>query len=47
MKNIKDEKVIGIIMSELSKNYNCVVCKLYASDFEVPQNRRRAYNYWN
>jgi len=41
MKNSKDEKVIDIIMSELSKNYNCVVCKLYASDFEVPQNRRR------
>ena len=41
MKNSKDEKVIDIIMSELSKNYNCIVCKLYASDFEVPQNRRR------
>lgn len=35
------EKVINIIMSYLTKNYNCIICKLYASDFEVPQNRRR------
>lgn len=35
------ESVIDIIMSNLSINYNCVICKLYASDFEVPQNRRR------
>ena len=37
-----NEKVIDIIMQQLTKNYNCVICKLYASDFEVPQNRRRA-----
>lgn len=36
-----DEKVIDIIMAELSRNYECIVSKLYASDFEVPQNRRR------
>lgn len=36
-----NEKVIDIIMEELSRNYECIVCKLYASDFEVPQNRRR------
>ena len=35
------EKVIDIIMNELNKNYNCIINKLYASDFEVPQNRRR------
>jgi|TARA_Y100000389_G_scaffold191807_1_gene218545 DNA (cytosine-5)-methyltransferase 1 len=35
------ENIIDIIIDELSKNYNCIVNKLYASDFEVPQNRRR------
>jgi len=35
------EKVIDIIMEQLNRNYNCVINKLYASDFEVPQNRRR------
>lgn len=29
------------ILQNLSENYNCTICKLYASDFEVPQNRRR------
>lgn len=28
-------------MNNLNINYNCIICKLYASDFEVPQNRRR------
>ena len=41
MKTEKGEKVIEIIMSKLSENYNCCINKLYASDFEVPQNRRR------
>jgi DNA (cytosine-5)-methyltransferase 1 len=41
-KTENNEKVIDIIMTQLSINYNCVICKLYASDFEVPQNRRRA-----
>ena len=41
MKTENGEKVIDIIMSELEKNYECVICKLYASDFAVPQNRRR------
>jgi len=41
MKTEKNEKVIDIILNELSKNYNCIVTKLYASDFGVPQNRRR------
>lgn len=35
------EKVIDIIMSHLEKNYRCIITKLYASDYEVPQNRRR------
>lgn len=35
------ENVIDIIMSHLSKNYNCRISKLTASDFGVPQNRRR------
>ena len=41
MKTDKHEKVIDIILSQLNINYNCIVTKLYASDFEVPQNRRR------
>tara|TARA_B100001093_G_scaffold172563_1_gene165380 strand:+ start:980 stop:2200 length:1221 start_codon:yes stop_codon:yes gene_type:complete len=41
MKNSSNCKVIDIIMEELNANYNCTICKLYASDFEVPQNRRR------
>ena len=28
-------------ITKLNKNYECIICKLYASDFEVPQNRRR------
>ena len=35
------ENVIDIIMSQLSVNYNCMINKLNASEFEVPQNRRR------
>jgi DNA (cytosine-5)-methyltransferase 1 len=35
------EKVIDIIMEQLNQNYNCIINKLYASDFGVPQNRRR------
>jgi len=35
------EKVIDIIMEQLNKDYNCIINKLFASDFEVPQNRRR------
>ena len=35
------EKVIDIIMELLNREYNCIITKLYASDFEVPQNRRR------
>jgi len=34
-------KVIDLIMGDLNQNYNTIICKLYASDFEVPQNRRR------
>lgn len=41
MKTKTNEKVIDIIMSKFENNYNCVLCKLYASDFYVPQNRRR------
>lgn len=41
MKTSNDEKVIDIILEDLKRNYNCIVTKLYASDFEVPQNRRR------
>ena len=35
------ENVIDIIMSQLSQRYNCLINKLYASDYGVPQNRRR------
>jgi len=41
MKTENGTNVIQIIMEELSKSYNCIITKLYASDFEVPQNRRR------
>ena len=41
MKNSNNVKIIEIIIAELSKKYNCIICRLYASDFEVPQNRRR------
>jgi len=34
------DSVIDIIMEHF-ENYNCFINKLYASDFEVPQNRRR------
>lgn len=42
MKTNSNEKIIDIIMSTFaSAGYECVINKLYASDFEVPQNRRR------
>ena len=40
-KTESNEKIIDIILSKLNTNYKCIVCKLYASDFGVPQNRRR------
>jgi DNA (cytosine-5)-methyltransferase 1 len=40
-KTANGENVIDIIMEHLNQNYNCIINKLYASDFEVPQNRRR------
>lgn len=40
MKTKLNEKVIDIIMNKFNNNYNCIICKLYASDFYVPQNRR-------
>ena len=40
-KTATGENVIDIIMEQLNQNYNCIINKLYASDFEVPQNRRR------
>jgi DNA-cytosine methyltransferase len=41
MKTATGEKVIDIVMSQFQINYNCIICRLMASDFEVPQNRRR------
>lgn len=41
MKVENSEKAIDIIMDKLTENYNCCINKLYASDFNVPQNRRR------
>lgn len=41
MKTKDNTKVIDIIMEKLNENYNCCINKLYASDFGVPQNRRR------
>lgn len=44
-KNKKGKKCIDIIERKLSKNYNTIITKLYASDFGVPQNRRRVIIY--
>lgn len=41
MKTETGEKVLDIILQHLSKEYNCRHFKLLASDYEVPQNRRR------
>lgn len=41
MKTKDGENAIDVIMSYLEQNYNCIINKLYASDFEVPQKRRR------
>lgn len=41
MKTKENKYVIDIITKKLGKNYNYKINKLYASDFEVPQNRRR------
>jgi DNA (cytosine-5)-methyltransferase 1 len=41
MKNGQGERVIDIILSFLTRNYVCSVSKLYASDYGVPQRRRR------
>lgn len=41
MKTEDQELVIDIIMRFLTEHYICRISKLYASDFEVPQNRRR------
>jgi DNA (cytosine-5)-methyltransferase 1 len=41
MKNAKGDKMVDIIMSYFDKNYNTKIFKLYASDYGVPQNRRR------
>jgi DNA (cytosine-5)-methyltransferase 1 len=40
-KTEQGENVIDIILEQFNVNYNTIICKLYASDFEVPQNRRR------
>ena len=41
MKMENKEKSIDVIMSKLTEEYNCCINRLYASDFGVPQNRRR------
>ena len=41
MKTSDSKLVIDEMLSIFSQNYNCCINKLYASDFEVPQNRRR------
>ena len=41
MKMKNGEKAIDVIMNKLDTNYNCCINRLYASDFGVPQNRRR------
>ena len=44
MLSVKDKNnnlLIDKIMSLLNENYNCIINKLYACDFQVPQLRRR------
>lgn len=41
MKTENNESCIDIITDHLGQNYNYIICKLYASDFGAPQNRRR------
>lgn len=41
MKTASGESVINIVTSYFDEKYNWIVCKLLASDFGVPQNRRR------
>lgn len=41
MKTSEGLKSIDIIISFLEKDYNIIINRLYASDFGVPQNRRR------
>lgn len=41
MKTTSGENVIDIIIDLLSTNYHCIKSAMYASDYEVPQNRRR------
>jgi DNA-cytosine methyltransferase len=41
MKTANGNKAIDIITAELEINYNIQINRLYASDFNVPQNRRR------
>lgn len=41
MKLENGTKAIDTIMDCLGQNYNCVINTLYASDFDVPQKRRR------
>lgn len=43
MKNQDNQKIIDIIIDAISDRYNHKIFKLYASDFEVPQNRRRVF----
>jgi DNA (cytosine-5)-methyltransferase 1 len=40
-KTAAGESVLELVLAEFAELYECVVCKLYASDFGVPQNRRR------
>lgn len=41
MKDDNNNKIIDNIIKIIEKDYNYNIMKLYASDFEVPQNRRR------
>jgi len=41
MKTETGVSCMNIIMEHFTVDYNCIIMKLYASDFEVPQNRRR------
>lgn len=41
MKTNDGEKAIDVIMGYLEQEYDCIINKLYAHNFEVPQKRRR------
>lgn len=47
MKTASGEACVNIIMEQLTQHYKVIILKLNASDFQVPQKRRRVIFFWN